>query len=76
GDDVKTIFFAIFIFALGYMAGPQFFANLNRRGLRYGVLSFIELVTVLVIAYLIAKLFDLDIGTASGILAGAATESA
>ncbi|MFE5394414.1 aspartate-alanine antiporter [Streptomyces sp. NPDC056568] len=75
-DDVKTIFFAIFIFALGYMAGPQFFANLNRRGLRYGVLSLIELVTVLVIAYLLATLFDLDIGTASGILAGAATESA
>ncbi len=76
GDDVKTIFFAIFIFALGYMAGPQFFANLNRRGLRYGVLSLIELVTVLVIAYVLAKAFDLDIGTASGILAGAATESA
>ncbi|MFE9252407.1 aspartate-alanine antiporter [Streptomyces sp. NPDC007088] len=75
-DDVKTVFFAVFIFALGYMAGPQFFANLNRRGLRYGVLSLIELVCVLAIAFTLAKLFDLDIGTASGILAGAATESA
>ncbi|MFD6419503.1 aspartate-alanine antiporter [Streptomyces sp. NPDC060194] len=75
-EDVKTIFFALFIFALGYMAGPQFFAHLNRKGLRFGVLSLIEMVTVLVIAYALAKAFDLDVGTASGILAGAATESA
>ncbi|MEV6106174.1 aspartate-alanine antiporter [Streptomyces sp. NPDC051940] len=75
-EDVKTVFFAIFIFALGYMAGPQFFANLNRKGLRFGVLCLIELVCVVGIALGLAKAFDLDVGTASGILAGAATESA
>ncbi|MFJ3665814.1 aspartate-alanine antiporter [Streptomyces sp. NPDC090106] len=75
-DDVKTVFFALFIFALGYMGGPQFFANLNRRGLRFGVLCLIELVCVLGLAYGLARAFDLDVGTASGILAGAATESA
>ncbi|MEU3064562.1 aspartate-alanine antiporter [Streptomyces subrutilus] len=74
--DVKTIFFALFIFALGYMAGPQFFANLNRKSLRFFALCGIELVSVLALAYLLAKAFDLDVGTASGILAGAATESA
>ncbi|MFE0100221.1 aspartate-alanine antiporter [Streptomyces sp. NPDC059009] len=74
--DVKTIFFALFIFALGYMAGPQFFANLNRKSLRFFALCGIELVCVLGIAYGLAKAFDLDVGTASGILAGAATESA
>ncbi|MCF3122397.1 aspartate-alanine antiporter [Streptomyces arenae] len=75
-DDVKTIFFALFIFALGYMAGPQFFANLNRKSLRFFALCGIELVSVLAIAFGLAKAFDLDVGTASGILAGAATESA
>ncbi|MEU6123217.1 aspartate-alanine antiporter [Streptomyces sp. NPDC047123] len=75
-DDVKTIFFALFIFALGYMAGPQFFANLNRKSLRFFALCGIELVCVLAIAFGLAKAFDLDVGTASGILAGAATESA
>lgn len=74
--DVKTIFFALFIFALGYMAGPQFFANLNRRSLRFFALCGIELVSVLAIAIGLAKAFDLDVGTAAGILAGAATESA
>ncbi|MFE3514551.1 aspartate-alanine antiporter [Streptomyces sp. NPDC059166] len=75
-DDVKDVFFALFIFSLGYMAGPQFFANLNRGSLRFFTLCFIELVCVLGIAYGLAKAFDLDVGTASGILAGAATESA
>ncbi|MEU5181964.1 aspartate-alanine antiporter [Streptomyces longwoodensis] len=75
-DDVKTVFFALFIFALGYMAGPQFFRNLNRKSLRFFVLCGIELVCVLGIAFGLAKGFDLDVGTASGILAGAATESA
>ncbi|WP_299527742.1 aspartate-alanine antiporter [uncultured Streptomyces sp.] len=75
-DDVKTVFFALFIFSLGYMAGPQFFANLNRGSLRFFALCLIELVCVLSIAYGLAKAFDLDVGTAAGILAGAATESA
>ncbi|GAA2943841.1 aspartate-alanine antiporter [Streptomyces enissocaesilis] len=75
-DDVKTVFFALFIFSLGYMGGPQFFANLNRKGLRFGVLCLIELVCVVSIALFLAEAFDLDVGTASGILAGAATESA
>ncbi|WP_306320401.1 MULTISPECIES: aspartate-alanine antiporter [unclassified Streptomyces] len=75
-DDVKTVFFALFIFALGYMAGPQFFRNLNKKSLRFFVLCGIELVCVIGIALGLADWFDLDVGTASGILAGAATESA
>ncbi|MFD4152731.1 aspartate-alanine antiporter [Streptomyces hydrogenans] len=75
-DDVKTIFFALFIFSLGYLAGPQFFANLNRKSLRYFTLCLIEVVCVVGIALGLAEAFDLDVGTAAGILAGAATESA
>ncbi|MCX5410947.1 aspartate-alanine antiporter [Streptomyces sp. NBC_00059] len=75
-DDVKTVFFALFIFSLGYMAGPQFFSNLNRGSLRFFALCLIEVVCVLGIAYGLAEAFDLDVGTAAGILAGAATESA
>lgn len=74
--DVKNVAFALFIFSLGYMAGPQFFANLNAKGLRIGVLSLMEAVLVIVMAIVIAKAGGLDTGTAAGILAGAATESA
>ena len=67
---------ALFVcLALGYLAGPQFFANLNAKGLRFGVLSLLEAVMVIGMAIGIAKVGNLDTGTASGILAGSATES-
>lgn len=34
--DLKNTAFALFIYALGFAAGPQFFANI-RGGWRYGV---------------------------------------
>lgn len=74
--DVKNVAFALFIFSLGYMAGPQFFANLNAKGLRFGILCVLEAVIVVGLALGFAKTFNLDTGTAAGILAGAATESA
>ncbi|WP_441249131.1 aspartate-alanine antiporter [Kitasatospora sp. McL0602] len=75
-SDVKNVAFALFIFSLGYIAGPQFFANLNAKGLRFGILSVLEALVVILLALGFAKGFDLDVGTAAGILAGAATESA
>ncbi|MHA6765479.1 aspartate-alanine antiporter-like transporter [Streptacidiphilus sp. PAMC 29251] len=59
-----------------HIAGPQFFANLNAKGLRFAVLSVMEAVIVVLMAVGIAKTAGLDVGTASGILAGSATESA
>ncbi len=73
--DMKNIAFALFIFALGFTGGPQFFANVG-RGWRYGILSIIEIVTVIALVLAAAALFKLDQGTAAGLLAGAATESA
>jgi aspartate-alanine antiporter len=75
-DQVKNIAFALFIFALGFTGGPQFFANLNRSGLKLGILSFIEAVAVVAMVLALAAMLNLDVGTASGIGAGAATESA
>lgn len=73
--DLKSIFFALFIFALGYTGGPQFFANI-RSGWRFGMLSLIEVFTVLALVLGAAVLLQLNAGAASGLLAGAATESA
>ncbi|TKC91141.1 aspartate-alanine antiporter [Trinickia terrae] len=73
--DLKNIAFAVFIFALGFTGGPQFFANVG-RGWRYGLLSLIEVSTVLALVFAAIVLLGLDQGTAAGLLAGAATESA
>lgn len=68
--DLKEVAFALFIFAMGYSGGPQFFANLNRSSLRYIVLPIIEALLVLTIVLLAVPLFGLDAGTAAGLAAG------
>ena len=73
--DLKNVAFALFIFALGFTAGPQFFNNI-RGGWRYGILSFVEVGTVLLLLAAAVAIFRLDYGTASGLFAGSATESA
>ncbi|WP_250533215.1 aspartate-alanine antiporter [Caballeronia sp. AZ10_KS36] len=73
--DLKNIAFALFIFALGFTGGPQFFANIG-RGWRYGALSLVEVIVVVALVLGIAAMLKLDPGTAAGLLAGGATESA
>lgn len=75
-DGVKNLFFMLFIFALGYAGGPQFFANLDAKGLRIGLLCLVEVVVVLALVLAATWLLALDQGTAAGLMAGAATESA
>ncbi|MEJ8852065.1 aspartate-alanine antiporter [Variovorax rhizosphaerae] len=75
-SSVKNVFFMLFIFALGYAGGPQFFANLNAKGLRIGLLCLIEVVVVLALVLAATRFMALDQGTAAGLMAGAATESA
>jgi AspT/YidE/YbjL antiporter-like protein len=75
-DGVKNFFFMLFIFALGYAGGPQFFANLDAKGLRLGLLCLVEVVVVLALVLAATLFLSLDQGTAAGLMAGAATESA
>lgn len=74
--DIKNIFFMLFIFALGYSGGPQFFANLNAKNIQLGIFCLIEVVVVLALVLTATAIMHLDPGTAAGMLAGAATESA
>ncbi|HEU4345365.1 MAG TPA: TrkA C-terminal domain-containing protein, partial [Candidatus Binatia bacterium] len=72
---VKTVFFDLFLFTTGYKVGPQFFRGLKRDALSQMALTLVLCVTCLVAAFIAAKLFGYDIGTAAGLLAGAFTES-
>ncbi|WP_035060740.1 aspartate-alanine antiporter [Andreprevotia chitinilytica] len=73
---IKSFFFVLFIFALGFAGGPQFFASLNAKGLRLALFCIIEITVVLVMVMIATRLFGLDQGSAAGLMAGAATESA
>ncbi|MCV0429657.1 MAG: aspartate-alanine antiporter, partial [Roseibium sp.] len=73
---VKDIFFALFIYAVGYQGGPQFFHALSLKSLNQlisaAVMCLLGLFTVLAFAWG----FDLDRGTAAGLAAGGLTQSA
>ena len=73
---VKSMMFALFIYATGYVSGPQFFASLNRKTLSQLHLALISGIVIFGYIFVVAKVMDFDKGTAAGLLAGAITESA
>ncbi|WP_143748806.1 aspartate-alanine antiporter [Mesorhizobium sophorae] len=75
-DDLKTTFFLLFLFSIGYRVGPQFFSGLKKEGLPQLALTAILCGSGLVIAIALSVLFGFDAGTAAGLMAGALTESA
>lgn len=74
-DDLRTMFFALFIYALGYQGGPQFVRSLNRRSLNELASAFTMAFVGLLVVLGCALAFDLDAGTAAGLGAGGLTSS-
>lgn len=75
-DGVKAIFFALFIYAVGFQGGPQFFHALNRRSLNQLASAFVMCLTGLLCVLAAAWMFGLDRGMAAGLAAGGLTQSA
>src|SRR5512140_1952181 len=75
-NEVKQCFFLLFLFAIGFRTGPQFFRGLRSDGLAHAALAAIVATTGLVVAFVVAKAFGYDAGTGAGMLAGSLTESA
>ena len=67
--------FALFIFSVGYQAGPRFFDVLRTDGLKYLSLAVVIAATGFVIAVIATQLLSLAPGTSAGILAGGLTSS-
>ncbi|RBP10370.1 aspartate-alanine antiporter [Roseiarcus fermentans] len=74
--SLQRFMFTLFIYALGFSVAPQFFASVDRTTWTWGLLVGVEVVLIVVVAFVATWLFKLDVGTASGLLAGSATESA
>ncbi|WP_083213571.1 MULTISPECIES: TrkA C-terminal domain-containing protein [unclassified Ensifer] len=75
-NDVKQAFFLLFLFAIGYRTGPQFFQSLNADALPQIAVTVTLCVVALGVAIVLSIFFGFDLGTAAGVLAGGATESA
>src|SRR6187551_1125004 len=75
-SNVKAVFFLMFLFAIGYKVGPQFFGGLRKNGLPQLVVTVILCSTALTTTFVAAKFMGYDIGTTAGLVGGAMTESA
>ena len=75
-NGVKSILFALFIYAVGFESGPQFFKSLGRSSIREIVLAAFMALSGLGTVLVMAKLFHLDKGLAAGLAAGGLTQSA
>jgi putative transport protein len=75
-NGVKAILFALFIYAVGFESGPQFFASLGRQSVKEILLAVVLAISGLVTVVASAWIFHLDKGLAAGIAAGGLTQSA
>ncbi|HEY1788173.1 MAG TPA: aspartate-alanine antiporter [Verrucomicrobiae bacterium] len=74
--NVKSVFFLMFLFAVGYSVGPQFFRGLKSDGLPQVYFAVIQCVACLLAVFVAAKLAGYNMGQAAGLLSGACTISA
>ena len=70
---MQTMGFALFIFCVGYQAGPQFFDVLLTSGLKYLSLALVVAGTGFTLALGLASALGLAPGMAAGLLGGALT---
>lgn len=75
-NEVKQCFFLLFLFAIGFRTGPAFFRGLKSDGLAHAGLASIVAVLGLAVAFVTARIFHYDAGTAAGLVGGSLTESA
>ncbi|MDD1526499.1 transporter [Bradyrhizobium sp. WBOS7] len=72
---LRVILFSLFVFTIGYKSGPEFFASLSIRTLAQVAMALVLGGTGLIIVLTFAFTVGLDPGTASGLAAGALTQS-
>ena len=73
---LKQTAFLMFLFAIGYKVGPQFFAGLKKEGLPQVLFAVVMCVFILVSTWLISLLMGYNAGEAAGLLSGSQTISA
>jgi len=71
----QSVGFALFIFSVGYQAGPRFFDVLRTDGLKYFLLALVIAVTGFAVAVVATKALSLAPGTSAGLLSGGLTSS-
>jgi putative transport protein len=74
--NVKSIFFIMFLFAVGYGVGPQFVRGIATDGLPQAIFAVVISVLCLLSVYVACIVAGYDAGFGAGLLAGSQTISA
>ncbi len=75
-DALKAVCFALFIYAIGFKSGPEFFAGLNRASLKLVASSAVQCIAALITVVVLARLCGFGKGFGAGVGAGALTQTA
>lgn len=75
-ETVKSLAFMLFLFAIGYSVGPQFFRSLKGEGLKQICFALVECVVIIGVTVGICTLMGYNKGIAVGVFAGSQTISA
>ncbi|MDE5727557.1 MAG: aspartate-alanine antiporter [Duncaniella sp.] len=76
GAPLKSLFFLLFLFAIGYSCGPQFVASVKGQGVRQVVFAVVVCALCLAVTFACAKLMNYNAAIATGLFSGAQTISA
>ncbi|MGR5091964.1 aspartate-alanine antiporter [Vibrio maritimus] len=75
-SQVKSMFFTMFLFAVGYGVGPQFVRGVAKNGAPQAIFAVVISFLCFAVTYAGAKMAGYDVGLAAGLWAGAQTISA
>lgn len=76
GNTLKPVAFLMFLFAIGYKVGPQFFSGLKKEGLPQVYFAVVMCFLILLSTWVISLIMGYSAGEAAGLLAGSQTISA
>ena len=72
---IQSFGFVLFIFSVGYQAGPKFVQAIKKDGRRYLTIALIVAVSGFGLAFGAARVLDFEPGVSAGLLAGALTST-
>jgi len=67
--------FLLFMYGIGFEAGPRFLQAFRKDGIRHFILACVVALSGGFLTYGVARYFDFDLGSASGLLGGALTST-
>ena len=64
---IKNVFFLLFLFAIGYSVGPQFFRALRGDGIKQVLFAVVLCMLCLFVTWGVAKVMGYNVGEAAGL---------